>query len=76
MSLCPRCGLAPPRYPAGRYQGRIPLCLGCMREKWKLKWQRRRARVNDDISPAEIDRRFAVALQQIRRRAWTSDHSS
>lgn len=67
--LCPRCGKHPPRWPLAAV-GRVPICAPCRRVVWRAKYARRLARrVPDDIPPEEIERRYHLALLQIRRRA-------
>jgi cytochrome c553 len=74
VPVCPTCGVNPPRYPPVRLSA-IPACEACHEAKWARKYQAVKARVND-ISAAEIERRFQLALKQTRQRTWTSAHSS
>jgi hypothetical protein len=48
-----------------------PCYLEASRRQYKLRIGRIERAHADDIPAAEIERRFALALSQIRRRAWT-----
>jgi hypothetical protein len=79
MTLCPRgCG-RPSRHPQ-RPHGRVPYCAACFAETRRANWARckregpkrlqlRRGPDPDDLSPAEIERRYQAALATIRTQA-------
>lgn len=73
--ICPRCQQDPPRMRPRSVMGRVPLCQRCFDARWAHEYAQRAAR-SDDIPAAEIERRFQVALQQIRSRTWTSAQRS
>lgn len=64
---CPKCGINPPRYTLTT-AGVVPMCVACVDARWRDRQPVAREPRVDDLSSAEIDRRFHLALQQIRRR--------
>ena len=70
--MCPICHGPSRRTMTGR--GRQPvLCVSCLANQWKRQHAKRKlrpSRVSDDIPADEIERRYQVALAEIRRQRW------
>lgn len=63
--MCSRCNVNPPRYFEGR-PGKVPLCGECHHSRWSRKY-RKALQNTSDLTAAQIDRAFDVALREIRR---------